>query len=52
MPLPSAEEYRQRASSVRVRAQKFEVGPEQTALLKLAAQWDRLAQYKDEQDLD
>jgi hypothetical protein len=51
MPLPSAEEYRRRATVVRERAGKLPAGSEQAGLLKMAFQWDRLGEYKAELEL-
>lgn len=52
LPLPPAQEYRRRAVAVRERAGALPLGQERDGLLRIAAQWDRLAQYKDDQELD
>ena len=52
MPLPPAEEYRRRAAAVRERAESLPSGAEREGRFKIADQWDRLAQFKEDQELD
>lgn len=52
MPLPAAEEYRGRAQAARERAERQPTGPERATLFRIAAQWDRLAESKTEQECD
>ena len=48
----SAEEYRRRAMAILEWAERLPIGIERTRLLKVASQWARLAQFKDNQVLD
>ena len=52
MPLPSIDEYRRRAALLRERAGRLSAGLEHTKLLKMAAQWERLAEDKAALELD
>lgn len=52
MPLPTAEDYRSRAAAVLERAEKLPVGAQRMGLLRIASQWARLAQFKEDQELD
>jgi hypothetical protein len=52
MPLPPAKEYRRRAAAARQQAEGLPSGPEREGLFKIADQWECLAQYKEEEELD
>jgi hypothetical protein len=46
--MPTSEHYRQRAEECRRLAEKAQDVHERQVILRMAEQWDRLAEYKDE----
>jgi len=50
--MPTAEQYRKSAEQCRRVAQRTDDQVERESMLRIAAQWDRLAQHKDRKEAE